>query len=270
MIYATGDTHASFQRFNTECFPEQKELTRKDLVLIAGDFGGIWHPTSPHPLRPERERLKALKNENFWLDWLAEKNCTFCFVLGNHENWNRYDSDEFPVVDFYGGKAHRLRENVYHLMSGYVFDIDGYTIFAFGGAGSHDIWEGILDRADYASDEAFKKAYKDWRSHKVFFRVKDYTWWERESKPTEEEIARGWKNLEAHHNKMNLILTHCLPESIQAIISKGAYSGDALTHYLQEVADKVEFDHWISGHYHQNVTVMKKYHILYEQIVRVR
>ena len=162
MIYATGDTHASFQRFNMESFPEQKAMNRNDIILIAGDFGGIWAQTEPHPLRPERDRLKALKNENYWLDWLQEKNCTFCYVLGNHENWNRYDSDEFEIVDFYGGKAHRIRENVYHLMSGYVFDFGGYTVYAFGGACSHDISEWILDRADYLSDTAFKVAYKDW------------------------------------------------------------------------------------------------------------
>ena len=84
MIYATGDTHASFQRFNMEIFPEQKTMNRNDIVLIAGDFGGIWAQTEPHPLRPERGRQKGLKNENYRLDWLQEKNCTFCYVLGNH------------------------------------------------------------------------------------------------------------------------------------------------------------------------------------------
>ena len=143
MIYATGDTHANFQRFNMEIFPEQKEMDRNDLVLIAGDFGGIWAQTSPHSLRPESDRQRILKEENGRLDSLQEKNCTFCYVLGNHENWNRYDGDEFETVDFYGGKAHRIRENVYHLMSGYVFDFDGYKVYAFGGAGSHDISDGI-------------------------------------------------------------------------------------------------------------------------------
>ena len=39
MIYVTGDTHADFRRFSTREFPEQKELTKDDFVIICGDFG---------------------------------------------------------------------------------------------------------------------------------------------------------------------------------------------------------------------------------------
>ena len=35
MIYITGDTHAEFKhRFNTENFPEQKEMTKDDYVWL--------------------------------------------------------------------------------------------------------------------------------------------------------------------------------------------------------------------------------------------
>lgn len=42
MIFITGDCHADFTKFNTKSFPEQKELTKEDIVIICGDFGGIW------------------------------------------------------------------------------------------------------------------------------------------------------------------------------------------------------------------------------------
>ena len=42
MIYVTGDTHGNFERFQPEYFPEQAELTKNDIVIIAGDFGGVW------------------------------------------------------------------------------------------------------------------------------------------------------------------------------------------------------------------------------------
>ena len=38
-IYVTGDIHSEPDRFNTENFPEQKEMTRDDYVIICGDFG---------------------------------------------------------------------------------------------------------------------------------------------------------------------------------------------------------------------------------------
>lgn len=40
MIYITGDCHRDFRRFNTRIFPEQKEMTKDDFVIICGDFGG--------------------------------------------------------------------------------------------------------------------------------------------------------------------------------------------------------------------------------------
>ena len=42
MIYITGDTHHDFKRFDKEIFPEQKEMTKDDYVIILGDFGGVW------------------------------------------------------------------------------------------------------------------------------------------------------------------------------------------------------------------------------------
>jgi len=41
-IYITGDTHGDFQRFGSKYFPQQKEMSREDYVVIAGDFGGLW------------------------------------------------------------------------------------------------------------------------------------------------------------------------------------------------------------------------------------
>lgn len=45
MIFVTGDTRSDFKRFNTNCFPEQKQMTKDDVVIICGDFGGIWYQT---------------------------------------------------------------------------------------------------------------------------------------------------------------------------------------------------------------------------------
>ena len=33
-IYITGDTHGDFQRFGSKYFPQQKEMSREDYVVI--------------------------------------------------------------------------------------------------------------------------------------------------------------------------------------------------------------------------------------------
>ena len=42
MIYITGDIHGDPRRLSMECFPEQKEMTKDDYVIICGDFGLVW------------------------------------------------------------------------------------------------------------------------------------------------------------------------------------------------------------------------------------
>ena len=42
MIFATGDIHSKPNRLSMEAFPEQKEMTRDDYVVILGDFGLVW------------------------------------------------------------------------------------------------------------------------------------------------------------------------------------------------------------------------------------
>ena len=47
-----------------------------------------------------------------------------------------------------GGKVHKIRPSVIHLMRGQVFELEGKKIFTFGGASCHDIDGGILELDD--------------------------------------------------------------------------------------------------------------------------
>lgn len=129
-IYITGDTHGDFQRFGSKYFPQQKEMSREDYVVIAGDFGGLWDGS---------------QKDQYWLDWLNKKPFTTLFVDGNHENFDLLNT--LPEKEWNGGRVHVVREHVLHLMRGQVFDFGGLTWFTMGGAASHDIQDGVLDPA---------------------------------------------------------------------------------------------------------------------------
>ena len=244
MIYITGDTHADFSRFNEINFPYQTEMTKDDYVIICGDFGGVW--------TYEAESIQEQKN----LDWLNSRNFTTLFVDGNHENYTRLYND-YPVIEWHGGKVHKIRDSVLHLMRGEVFDIDGKTIFAFGGAKSHDIQDGILNL-----DEE-EKIY-EYRKREAFFRIRDFSWWDLEL-PTEDEMQNGIKNLEKHNYKVDYIITHCCPTNVQPLISL-RYKKDYLTDYLQMIPEKCDFKKWFFGHYHDNKHINSQYTLLYESI----
>ena len=70
---ATGDTHGNFERFRPEYFPEGQELTKEDVVLQLGDFGGVWFGD---------------ERDDEALDWLKGLPFTVAFVSGNHENYD--------------------------------------------------------------------------------------------------------------------------------------------------------------------------------------
>lgn len=251
-LFVTGDMHCNargeFSKLNTANFPQQKELTKEDFILIAGDFGCVWCGSN---------------EERYWLNWLENKPFTTLFVDGNHENHAMLA--EFPVEEWHGGKVHRIRPSILHLMRGQVFEnIAGQRILTMGGASSHDIQDGILD----PDDPFFEEDYRKLRRQRAMFRVKGQTWWTEEL-PSEEEYAEAERNLNACGRKVNMIVTHCAPTSISDLLSGGMYKHDALTDYLEELKQNVEYDIWAFGHYHNDGIVQRKHALLYNRVLEV-
>lgn len=110
MIYITGDTHIPIDigKLSTKRFPEQKQMSDTDFLIICGDFGGVWCGDN---------------EEKYWLKWLNAKNFTTLFIDGNHENFDMLK--EYPEVDYCGGKAQKIKDKIYHLMRGQIYNIDG-------------------------------------------------------------------------------------------------------------------------------------------------
>lgn len=121
MVFITGDTHGTIDFQKLKIFSKENPgLTKKDYMIICGDFGGVWNPLSLD------NDLKPYEDLNF----------TILFVDGNHENFDLLN--EFPVEEWNGGKVHFIRPDIIHLMRGQVFTIEGKKFFTFGGATSID------------------------------------------------------------------------------------------------------------------------------------
>ena len=148
MSYVTGDTHGNFRRFQPEYFPEQAGVTKNDVVIIAGDFGGVWFGDS---------------RDDETLDWLERLPFTLAFVCGNHENYDALE--RYPVAEWHGSKVHRVRPHVLHLMRGQVFELESYRFFTMGGAKSHDTNHRINHiswwRQELPSDEEYSEALQN-------------------------------------------------------------------------------------------------------------
>lgn len=249
MIWITGDTHGDFRRFNMENFPEQKAMTKEDCVIICGDFGGVWNWKGED------------KNEKYWLDWLESKTFTTVFVDGNHENHIRLA--EYPERSWNNGRVHEIRPSVLHLMRGEVYEIEKLKFFAFGGASSHDISDGILDPIKDV------EKIKEWNNdYFKMFRVNGRSWW-KEELPSQEEMKNGLNNLAKYNNKIDFIITHSPHASGITLIGKGFYEQDVLTKYLEEIRVNTEYKRWFAGHMHMNTAINAQDILIYEQIIRI-
>lgn len=123
-IYITGDVHGDidFGKLTTSRFPEQKQLTKDDYLIVLGDFGAVWYGD---------------RRDKYMLDWYEDKPFTTLFVPGNHENYDLLEA--MPREEWHGGIVTNVRPSVKMLRRGYVFDINDKKFLAMGGAKSHDM-----------------------------------------------------------------------------------------------------------------------------------
>ncbi len=227
MIYVTGDTHGLQDYYKLHIFAgEHPELTEDDYVIIAGDFGAVWDSyTLVSDLKP-----------------YTELPFTVLFVDGNHENFDLLET--FPVEEWHGGKVHKIKPNIIHLMRGQVFEIDGKTIFTFGGATSID----------------------------KFMRREGLSWWKQEL-PTYEELDEGIANLKRYGNKVDYIITHSCSE--RALAYPQIRSSATLklscpeSQMLSYIEENAECRRWYFGHFHIDAELGDKYTALYQNIVRL-
>lgn len=242
-IYITGDIHGEFNRIaDATHFFEYKE---EDYFIVCGDFG-IWDTKNVKTL---------LKMASFFP-------CTVLFCDGNHENFKILYS--FPVVNYLGGKAHKIADNIYHLIRGEVYEIEGKKFFSMGGAASHDISDGILDPKDRYFSRNRRRLEEQ---GKYMYRIKGRSWWEEEM-PSNEEYEHARETLKKNNYKVDYIISHCAPTRMQ-IQFNGNFEPDKLTDFLNEIYVTTQFTHWYCGHYHANIDLNKKFTVLYRGVRKV-
>lgn len=125
MVFVTGDTHYpidSAKLFKNKHEFVRSRLTRKDYLIVLGDFGLFWTLGS-------QKNLAAIEK-------VQRLEYTLLFVDGNHENFDWLE--KFPVIDKFGGKARCCGENIFHLMRGEIYTIEDRQFFVCGGAASVD------------------------------------------------------------------------------------------------------------------------------------
>ena len=159
------------------------------------------------------------------LEQIAALPYNIAFLDGNHECFPQIF--QYPEETLWGGRVHRILPNLVHLMRGQVFSTPTVCFFTMGGG--------------YSLDKAMRR--------------EGLSWW-KEELPTEEEYETGLRNLQAHGNRVDVLLSHAAPADtmymLQQIgrIGKLCYEECRLNEYLQLVEDTVEYKRHYFGHLH--------------------
>ena len=225
MVYITGDTHGDISWFKN---PKLKKLGENDILIICGDFGFLWNPKS----EAEKKNLEILKSKKY----------TICFLDGAHENFDMLDA--YTPYRWKGGNAHKIANNIFHLMRGEIFTLDNKTFFVMGGGESDD---------------------RDMREPGV-------SWWEEEM-PNAEEIKNAEDNLKDANYNVNYILSYEAPAVAKDFLKlhlKEAAKISPLNTYLQELTKNVDYYHWYFGSLHTDLQISKKMTAVFNEIHEIR
>lgn len=225
MLYITGDTHGAHDFGKLERFAKSNpQLTKNDYIIIAGDFGAVWNTeTLDADLQPYEELPFGV-----------------LFIDGNHENFDLLDN--YPIELWNGGKVHKIKQNIIHLMRGQIYEFEGAVVFTFGGATSVD----------------------------KYMRQENISWW-RQEMPSFEELDEAISNLKKYKNKVDYIITHSIDEKALYYPPLHRYGtgmrvlrDNQMLSYFEDI---VEYRHWYFGHYHIDGNITDKKTALYFEII---
>lgn len=210
-IYITGDTHRNFKRIFQFC--GEYKTTKEDILVILGDAGINLYCD----FRDEELKRK-----------LTELPITLFCIHGNHEErpflLYHYKEKEWKEGIIYYEEDY---PNLLFAKDGEIYDFHGKKVIAIGGA--------------YSIDK--------------FYRVSRRLPWFKSELPTDEMKAYVEMQLERCKWRVDYVFSHTVPidyEPRWAFLSgvNQALVDKSMEWWLQQIAEKLEFQSWYAGHYH--------------------
>ena len=175
------------------------------------------------------------------LDFLGSRKYTVCFIDGTHENFDLLNKYRMTVWN--GGRVHRVSGNLFHMMRGQIFNIEGFKFFTFGGGES-------VDRE---------------------MRTEHLSWW-KEEMPSPTELEEGAKAIDEVGCEVDYIITHEPPSIVKSTML--LRSGDTekvnkLNGYFEQLNRVCKFRHWYFGSMHEDRVITNVHTSVFEDVIPV-
>jgi len=225
MIYVTGDLHGDIERFGSK---EMKPLKKGDTLLVCGDFGFIWDGS-----KAEQAALKKI----------AKLKYNVCFIDGVHENFALLG--QYPVEEFAGAHARHIGGNLYHLLRGEIYTMEGQTIFAMGG--------GVSPDDDFRPPDDVRSSWEI---------------------PSREEFDLAAANIERVRGKVDFIITHEPPMKIKAFLQLKQQTVSAggevtgLNTFFEELGRCCTFKRWFFGSMHADKFISTTHVAVFRKVLK--
>lgn len=233
-VLALGDSHGNTY-FVLEAIKVAQQADCK-YILQLGDFG-IWtHTMAGVAFLDDVQKA------------LAEADVTLIFCDGNHENFDHLY--EIPIED---DGFRRPRWNIWHAPRGHVWDIEGKTILAMGGAPSIDgpggpgWWKMNFGQGRGPLDI---DAYNMMDNPQVEPGFDLGNWWPQEM-ITEQDVLATVAKLDTVDN-VDIMISHDCPYGVNIPgIDEGWAIGVHHRKLLRRVFDAASPTLFLGGHYHK-------------------
>ncbi len=224
MIYITGDIHGDINRLSPE---KLKFMKTHDTLIICGDFGFIWDDS---------------KNEDKILRSLGKRKYNICFIDGTHENFELLN--KFPAEDWCTGKARNICGNLYHLMRGQIYTIEGMKVFTMGG--------GEMPESELMLDDEESQHLEI---------------------PSKDELLNAVSRLEAADFDVDLIITHEPPSKTREFLQmqqNQQFSVSALNAFFDELAVQCKYKKWYFGSMHEDKFISSNQVAVFRKILNAK
>jgi len=215
----TGDTHAHvFDRVvAAKRMIRDRNLINGNVMFILGDAGILWDVDSWKTV----DYIERYMVSHF-------PDLELLMVPGNHENYDMIE--QLEEIDRYGGRMRRVAANIYFMITGEVYVIDGKVFACYGGALSIDKEQRKLGK----------------------------TYWAQEI-PTMADFNKFVDNMDKHGMVCDYLLTHTTAVSEIVKFDMYPFTGkleDQAARDIMRIKQNIEIrEHHYFGHFHLNKTV---------------
>ncbi len=211
-FYITGDTHGDFSRIEEFCY--ENSTSEDDVLIILGDAGINFYLDS---------RDRELKEE------LSELNVTLFCIHGNHEA-RPWEAGDYEEKEWNGGIVYveELYPNILFAKDGEIYDFNGKSVIAIGGA--------------YSVDKYYRLSH-------------GLSWFDTEQ-PDDEIKAYVERQLDKVDWSVDIVLSHTVPVEAEPVWNfipglDQSTVDKSTEQWLQRIYDNLDLrEGWYAGHYH--------------------